>query len=80
MRLRASMRLKMPTYEKDGKVYAYTRQTHHYSIYVNDADLIEKYKPRLGNASYGKNCIRYRDAEAIKWDVLNVMLHEAWKN
>ena len=73
-----SMRLKMPTYEKDDRVFAFTRQRHNYSIYVNNAEFIERYKPRLGNASYGKNCIRYRDAGDIQWGVLDELLVNAY--
>ena len=73
-----SMRLRMPTYEKEGKVYAYTRQKHNFSIYVNNPELVLKHKPRLGKASYGKNCIRYKNHEEIVWDALEELLREAY--
>ena len=73
-----SMRLKMPTYEKDNQVYAFTRQKHNYSIYVNNAELVMKYKPSLGKAAYGKNCIKYRLIEYIQWDALESLLKEAY--
>ena len=69
-----SMRFHMPTYEKDENVYAFTRQKHYFSLYVRNAELVEEYKPRLGRASFGKNCIRYRRAVDIQWDVLDELL------
>ena len=68
----------MPTYEVGDRFYAFTRQKHHYSLYVNDAELVEEYKPRLGKASFGKNCIRYWRAEHIMWDVLGELLKTAY--
>jgi uncharacterized protein YdhG (YjbR/CyaY superfamily) len=73
-----SIRLKMTTYDKNDTVYAFTRQKYHYSIYVNDAKLLEKYRPRLGKAGYGENCISYRDAGEIRCDVLGELLMDAY--
>ena len=73
-----SMRFNMPTYEKGDQVYAFTRQKHYFSLYVRDAELVEEYKQRLGRASFGKNCIRYRRAELIQWDVLDKFLMAAY--
>ena len=73
-----SMRYGMPTYEKEDRTYAFTRQKHHYSIYVRDAGLVEEYKPKLGKASFGRNCIRYRRAEYIQWVVLDELLKKVY--
>ena len=73
-----SMRFGMPTYEKGDLVYAFTRQKHHFSLYVGDSGLVEEYKSRLGRASFGRNCIRYRRGELIPWGVLEELLNETY--
>ena len=73
-----SMRFGMPTYDKGDLVYAFTRQKHHFSLYVGDAGLVEEYKPRLGRASFGRNCIRYRRGVDIPWGVLDELLRAVY--
>jgi len=62
------MKYGMPTSEMNSKIFAFSSQKHYVSIYVNNIDLIRKYKDKLGNAKLGKNSIRYLKMSDIKFN------------
>lgn len=74
-----SMRLGMPTYDEDGKVFAFASQKYYINVYVNSENVIQKHKAELGRASYGKNCIRYRHLSDVNFDELKKVISETYR-
>jgi uncharacterized protein YdhG (YjbR/CyaY superfamily) len=73
-----SMRFGMPTYDGDGKVFAFASQKNYISVYVNDQDVVLKHKKELGKVNLGKNCIRYRQPDDIDFEALRKTIAEAY--
>ena len=71
-----SMKYRMPTYSQKDQYIAFASQKQYISLYVRSAELILKYKPKLGKVSLGKNCIRYRKLADMKFDVIKELLEE----
>jgi hypothetical protein len=79
---------KMPYETKSGRkgdwcVLGLASQKNYISIYscaMDDGEyLAEKYADRLGKASIGRSCIRYRKLEDIPWKALEQVLKESQK-
>lgn len=69
------MRYGLPSYELGELLCSLAAQKQHYSLYVMDTKLLERFQ--LGRLSVGKACIRFRKAEDAPWDVLGRILLEA---
>jgi uncharacterized protein YdhG (YjbR/CyaY superfamily) len=74
-----SMRLGMPTYDGNGRVFAFASQKNYISVYVNNENIVKKHKAELGRASYGKNCIRYRHLADVNFDELKKVISETYR-
>lgn len=77
---------KMPYMSKSGRegdwfVIGLASQKNYISIYscaTKDGEyLAEKYRAKLGNASIGRSCIRYKKFEEIPWKALEEVLKES---
>ena len=72
-----TMKYKMPTYNNEEQIFAFSSQKHYISLYIYDNELIFKYKQELGKVDLGKHCIRFRKLEDMKFDVIEKLLKEA---
>lgn len=77
---------KMPYKSKSGRegdwfVLGLASQKNYISVYscaiTGGKYLAEIYKDRLGKASVGKSCIRYRKFEEIPWETLGKLIRES---
>jgi uncharacterized protein YdhG (YjbR/CyaY superfamily) len=73
-----SMRFGMPTYDGNGQVFAFASQKNYVSVYVNNEKIVQTHKQKLGKASYGKNCIRYRQLSDMNFDELKKVIAETY--
>jgi len=71
------MRYGMPSYELGELLCAIAAQKGHYSLYVMDTKLVERFRPQLGKLSVGKGCIRFKKVEAAPLDLLSQIVSEA---
>lgn len=71
------MRYGMPSYELGELLCAMAAQKAHYSVYVMDTRVVERYRSQLGKLSVGRGCIRFRKIEQVPLDVLSRILLEA---
>ena len=53
---------------------AFASQKQYISVYVLKQNVLEQYRPLLGQASLGKGCIRYRNPAKINFDVIRNIL------
>lgn len=71
------MRYGMPSYELGELLCAFAAQKGHYSLYVMDTKLVDRFRPCLGKLSVGKGCIRFKKVEDVPLDVVGTLLAEA---
>lgn len=71
------MRYGMPSYEMGELLCAIAAQKQHYSVYVMDPKLVERFRTRLGKLSVGKGCIRFRKVEDAPLELLGRIISEA---
>jgi uncharacterized protein YdhG (YjbR/CyaY superfamily) len=71
------MRYGMPSYELGELLVSVAAQKGHYSLYVGDTKLLERYRKELGKLSVGKSCIRFRKLEDAPLDVIARIIAEA---
>ncbi|MFZ1485683.1 MAG: DUF1801 domain-containing protein [Nostocoides sp.] len=65
----------MPGYARDDVVeVAFASQKQYISVYILKAEVLDAHRDRLGAASVGKGCIRYRRPEAIDLEVIGSLL------
>ena len=48
----------------------------YYCLYVPDAEVVEKYLPKLGRVKAGEGCIRFRNTKDVKRPALARMVRE----
>lgn len=65
----------MPAYLLDEPYCAFASQKQYMALYCC-VDLLEKYRPRLGNMSCGKCCIRFRKLGDLPMEVVKDLLKE----
>jgi uncharacterized protein YdhG (YjbR/CyaY superfamily) len=75
-KMEESMKYRMPTYSQQDQYIAFASQKLYISLYIRSAELILKYKNKLGKVSLGKNCIRFRKIVDMKFDVIKDLLEE----
>lgn len=73
-----SMRFGMPTYDGNGQVFAFASQKNYVSVYVNNEKVVMNHKRDLGKASFGKNCIRFRNPSDINLGKLEKIISESY--
>ena len=73
------MRYGMPAYALGELLCAMAAQKGHYSLYLGDTKLLERFRPQLGKLSVGKGCIRFKHLEQVPLPVLRQILSEAAK-
>jgi uncharacterized protein YdhG (YjbR/CyaY superfamily) len=71
------MRYGVPSYELGELFCAVAAQKQHYSLYVMDTKLLDRFRSRLGKLSVGKGCIRFRKPEDAPLALLRQILSEA---
>ncbi|HUT80343.1 MAG TPA: DUF1801 domain-containing protein [Candidatus Bathyarchaeia archaeon] len=74
--IQESMKYGMPTYIYNNKIIAYASQKHYTSLYLQNRELITKSKEFFRRASFGSNCIRFK--EITKQDL--ILIKELLKN
>ncbi|MEM7222370.1 MAG: DUF1801 domain-containing protein [Pseudomonadota bacterium] len=75
---RESLRYKMPTYDgPDGDMLcAFASQKRHMSLYLCEADLVERFRDRLPRIDIGKGCLRFKSLDDLPRPVLDDVLAE----
>lgn len=71
------MRYGMPSYELGEMLCAVAAQKQHYSLYVMDTKLVDRFRSKLGKLSVGKGCIRFRKLQDAPLGLLGQILSEA---
>lgn len=71
------MQYGMPCYSLGAMVCAVAAQKGHYSLYVNDAKAVERFRSQLGKLSVGKGCIRFRKTEGLPLETIGHILSAA---
>jgi uncharacterized protein YdhG (YjbR/CyaY superfamily) len=71
------MQYGMPSYALGELLCSVAAQKGHYSLYVMDTKLVERFRPLLGKLSVGKGCIRFRKLEDAPLDVFGRIIAEA---
>jgi uncharacterized protein YdhG (YjbR/CyaY superfamily) len=74
---RECMRYGVPSYEMGELLCAVAAQKQHYSLYVMDAKLLDRFRAQLGKLSVGKGCIRFRKLEDAPLPLVRKILSEA---
>lgn len=69
----------MPGYGPPGEDarISFNGQKNYIAVYVGQT-VVDRYKPRLKGATFGKGCVRFARVEAIDFDLLGAMLSEAF--
>jgi uncharacterized protein YdhG (YjbR/CyaY superfamily) len=69
----------MPCYKRDGElVAAFASQKQYISLY-GMGKVAERYRKELTGCSVGKGCLRFRNAKAIDFDLIQKMLKDKVK-
>ena len=69
------MRYGMPCYLREGMVEAgFASQKHYISIYILRTDVVKAHADALAGQDIGKGCLRYRNPDAIDFDLVRSML------
>jgi uncharacterized protein YdhG (YjbR/CyaY superfamily) len=71
------MRYGVPSYEVGELLCSVAAQKQHYSLYVMDTKLLDRFRSQLGKLSVGKGCIRFRKLEDAPVGLLRQILSEA---
>jgi hypothetical protein len=74
---RESIRHGMPFYELEGPLFAFAAQKHHLSLYVAETRALAQHRASIGKASLGRNCARYRHADAMDFPGIAALLSAA---
>lgn len=65
----------MPTYSLDNEArISWNSEKNYISIYINRSAVLEKFKPLIKKADFGKSCIRYRRPADIDWEIIKTIL------
>lgn len=66
----------MPTYTLNNEArISWNSQKGYISIYIQRTNLLEKFKPKIKKADFGKSCIRYRNPADIDWEMIKTILN-----
>ncbi len=71
------MRYGVPSYELGELLCSVAAQKQHYSLYLMDTKLLDRFRPQLGKLSVGKGCIRFRKLEDAPLPLLRQIVSEA---
>ena len=71
----------MPTYSlNDQARLSWNNQKDFISIYINRPELLERFKPEIKKADFGKSCLRYRNPADIDWEIIKTILKAELKS
>jgi uncharacterized protein YdhG (YjbR/CyaY superfamily) len=69
-----TVKYRMPTFERDGKVLcSLASQKHYMSLYMDTA-LVEAHRSDLAGLDVGKSCIRFRTLDKLPLDTVRAIL------
>ncbi len=71
------MRYGVPSYELGELLCSVAAQKQHYSLYVMDTKLLDRFRPQLGKLSVGKGCIRFRTLQDVPLALLRQIVSGA---
>jgi len=72
-----SMNYGMLCYSLGEPVFSLASQKQYLSLYVDcTGEMLAKYKPRLGNLSCGKSCLRFKSIDKLPLDVMGELIAE----
>lgn len=70
-----TMLYSMPTYSLNNEaLISWNIEKNFICIYINRPELLEKFKPEIKKADFGKSCIRYRNPADIDWEIIKTIL------
>jgi uncharacterized protein YdhG (YjbR/CyaY superfamily) len=69
----------MPCYKRDGELVASFASQKQYIALYGMGKAVERYRKELTGCSVGKGCIRFRNAEALDFDLIQRMLKDKVK-
>jgi len=65
----------MPCYKRNGVMeVSFASQKQYIALYVMKADVVERFRDKLGASSIGKGCIRYTNPDGIDFEVIKELL------
>ena len=71
------MAYKMPGFETTDLVCCIAAQKRHFSIYICDPDLLDRFRDQLAGLDLGKGCIRFKWFEQLPRTALRELLQAA---
>lgn len=75
--IKEDIKYKMPTYSiADKVIVAFAAQKNHFSVYIMDTKIKEKYATHFEHLSTGKSCIRFTDINNFPIQMFEIILKE----
>jgi uncharacterized protein YdhG (YjbR/CyaY superfamily) len=74
--VKKSVQYGMPSYDLNGSGYALAAQKHYLALYLCEPDLVARHRKRIGKASFGKGCIRFRSLADLDLAAVEALLRE----
>lgn len=69
----------MPSYELGAMLFAVAAQKQHLALYVTESDVVENNKGKIGKASVGKSCIRFKHIQDLDLAAVEEILAQAYQ-